>query len=82
MNSIIMSFPVTPDCGYSTVPSVHWEDLQQQLKQQQQQSDDKVIKTSATEEYERVQEILTILTKNHMVSLNRDTFTIQSCRIQ
>ena len=79
MNSIIMSFPVTPDCGYSTAPSVHWVDLQQQ---QQQQSDDKVIKTPTTEEYERVQELLTILTKDHMVSLNKDTFTIQSCRIQ
>ena len=80
MNSIIMSFPVTPDCGYSTVPSHTWLDLQQQ--QQQQQSDDDVIKRQTKNEYERVQEILTRLTKDDMVSLNRDVFTNQSIRIQ
>ena len=80
MNSIIMSFPVTPDCGYSTVPSHTWLDLQQQ--QQQQQSDDDVIKRQTKDEYERVQEILTRLTKDDMVSLNRVVFTNQSIRIQ
>lgn len=80
MNFIIMSFPVTPDCGYSTVPSQTWLDLQQ--RQQQQQSDDEVLKRQTKDDYERVQEILTRLTKDDMVSLNRDVFTIHSIRIQ